>query len=165
MQKVFTNRLYPSIVMPARFLPATLVIAMCCIVLVISATGQGMPHAVVGYVTDLSGNAVEGASVTIRNQRTGAELAVSANALGQYQTDLSSLSGGYQVGDTVTVRAVSGSMEGSSTVTVSSGALDQCDVVLDSEVSNGTPFPSLTAIVCTALVLSVLVGLAVRRGE
>ncbi len=124
------------------------------------SAAQGMPHVILGYVTDLEGNPVSGAQVVLKNERTGETASVTANSLGQYQTDLSSLPGGYQTGDTITVTAASGSMEGSSSITVSTNALDQCDIILDTDVSEEeTPFPGIISIAFLASVLCVSAGL------
>jgi hypothetical protein len=120
-----------------------------------------MPHAVIGYVRDSAGNAVPSAAVTLTNGRTGASMSVTANLQGQYQADLSSLSGAYQVGDVITVEAVSGTLEGSSEVIVTSGAIDQCDVA----VAEATAFFGIPLIALAIIVLSVLAGLFMAKNR
>jgi hypothetical protein len=128
------------------------------------ANAQGMPHAVFGYVKDDAGNAVANATVTLRNDRTGDVISTDANELGQYQTDLSSMASGYQIGDTITVKAVSGDdIEGTATLTVTTSALDQCDVTVSEVKSDDTPFPSVLVIVVLVSFLSIGVASIINR--
>jgi hypothetical protein len=108
----------------------TSVAALVCIVSLLAVPivqAQGMPHAIIGIVTDQGGNPVAGATVTLTNSQSS-KITVTTDSLGQYQADLSSMSGGYQVGEVIQVEANKGELGGSSTVRVTSAALDQCDI-------------------------------------
>jgi hypothetical protein len=60
-----------------------------------------MPHVIFGFVNDETGNPVAAAEIVLRNQRAGSKMIVSTNNQGQYQADLNSIDGGYQVGDVI----------------------------------------------------------------
>ena len=86
-----------------------LIISMNIFVL---AQPMSMPHVIFGSVTDSDGTLMAGITVKVTNQRTGETLTVQANTNGQYQSDLASLPNGYQVGDTIQVKAESGELSG-----------------------------------------------------
>ncbi len=139
---------------------AAIIVMFCAIILLVPiSVAQAMPHSIVGYVKDSGGSAISGATVTILNERTDAAMTVTTNSLGQYQADLTSLSDGYQVGDVISVKAVSGDMEGSSSVTVTSNPIDQCDVMLSEKMA----YPAFSVIACIVALGSVFFGLSVHR--
>jgi hypothetical protein len=147
---------------------ASILIAIFCIAGLIAApiaSAQAMPHLVFGTVTDETGAPVAGATVTVRNQRTGDTLTETTNPLGRYGniTDLSAMPGGYTVGDTIKVTAVSGNLEGSSTFTVSSSPNNMCNVVV-SEKTGMSPIV-LGGIVIGIIVIVIFAALYLRKSE
>ena len=122
---------------------------------------QGYPHAIIGDVKDVNGTIIPGASVTITNQRTSESLTVVSDDSGRYQTDLSAMPSGYQIGDKITVSAESGDLSGSSEITVSSGPNDVCNVIV--EESTGTPFPAFGILVIIIAGLAISISFFHRR--
>lgn len=128
------------------------------------ARGQAiMPHAIVGFVKDGAGSAVAGASVTLENGRTGETLSVTANSLGQYSADLSSMPEGFRTGDLILVTAAYGDLEGSATVAVSSRGFDMCNVTVMHEQPDSMWQFRLPLIAVIVLVAAVAAFLILRR--
>jgi len=132
-----------------------------CLLLNVSAQPGAMPHVVFGEVSNEAGVTLANAQVEIINERTGESLSVVANNNGQYQADLASMPSGYEVGDSIKVSADSGELSGESSVTVSTGPNDQCNLVLKEQ--SGTPFPGLGAIIIVSIALAGAIALLTRR--
>ncbi len=90
------------------------------------------PYTVIGYVYMPNGvTPVTDASVTITNTRTGATAnVVTDSAYGVYTYDLSYITGGYLVGDVLSVTATKGTYTGTNTGIVNAAAYVQIDVVV-----------------------------------
>ena len=125
------------------------------------SSAQLMPHAITGEIRDADSNLINGASVTITNQRTGESLSVVSNNNGQYQTDLSTMPSGYLVGDTITVKAVSGELSGSSEVSVSAGPNDSCNVVI--QEASQVPAPAFGSLIILMAGMALVTGYFYRR--
>ena len=125
------------------------------------SSAQLMPHAITGEIRDADSNLINGASVTITNQRTGESLSVVSNNNGQYQTDLSSMPSGYQVGDIIKVEAVSGELSGSSEVSVSAGPNDSCNVVI--QETSQVPGPAFGSLILLIAGMAMIVGYYKRK--
>lgn len=130
------------------------------------SSAQGvMPHAIVGYVKDGSGNAMGGASVSLENGRTGESLSTATNSLGQYSADLSAMPDGYQVGDIILVSATSGGLEGDRQVTVTSSAFDMCNITVQEAKHDSLWTFMLPAIIVVAVVAAAIVAAILLRGK
>ena len=125
------------------------------------SSAQLMPHAITGEIRDADSNLINGATVIITNQRTGDALTVTSNNNGQYQTDLSAMSSGYQVGDTIKVEASSGELSGSSEVSVSAGPNDSCNVVI--QKTSQVPGPAFGSFILLIVGMALITGYFYRR--
>lgn len=95
------------------------------------ALSQGMmPHAVVGFVKEDTGEPLENATVTLQNMRTGGSITNITNSDGRYQADLNSLPSGYQAGDVITVSTALETLGGSAEMTVTASPLDWCNITV-----------------------------------
>jgi hypothetical protein len=140
---------------------STLIVIFCIAGLIAApfAAAQAiMPHAIFGTVRDEGGTPMTGATVTLRNQRTTDTLTNITNSLGQYQADLYSMPGGYQVGDAITVSAVSRNLMGSTSMNVSPNAMDQCNITIKATVAEPEPFKILGInwIIVTVIAVSII---------
>ena len=89
--------------------------ALTVAALVKSAIASG-PYIVSGTVTRAGGASAGGATVAITNLRTGQALVLSADASGRYSGDISTMTGGYQEEETLTVAASDGLTTCSTTI-------------------------------------------------
>ena len=116
-----------------------------------------------GIVKDGNSAPVFGSIVTLRNERTGDVLSTTTDSLGQYQVDLTSMTGGFQTGDIIAVKAASGNQEGTASVTVSTLPLDQCDIVLSEK--NGINPIVIGGVVIGLIALIILAILYSRHSK
>ena len=136
-----------------------LIISMNIFVL---AQPTSMPHVIFGSVTNSDGTLMPGIAVKVTNQRTNEVLTVQANTTGQYQADLASLPNGYQVGDSIQVKAESGELSGIAEISVSTGPNDQCNIVIE-ETSGNIPFPAFVPVIALVSLMAVIIGIVRRR--
>ena len=137
------------------------VVCIASIIIVPLGRAQAMPHAIFGFIKDSAGNPVAGATIALTNDRTGGSMSVTSNSLGQYQADLFTMPSGYQVGDSITLKANSGKLEGTSSVTVSADALDQCDVIVSEKTASGSLV--ILGIVAVIMIVVALAALTIMR--
>ena len=142
-----------------------IIIVVFCLASLIAlpfVSSQGMPHAIFGTVRNGDGVPVASAAVTLKNGRTDDTLSTTTDSLGQYTADLSAMPGGFQTGDVITVKAVSGDMSGSSTVAVSVLPLDQCDIVIS---KNAVLNPIVLGAAVIGLVAIVILAVLYSRAQ
>lgn len=139
-----------------------LIVLLALIILTPIVMGQGaMPHTVIGIVTNPDGSPAAGATVNVENQRTGSTSVTATNSNGQYYVDLNALSGGYQAGDGINVKASLGEYEGSGSVTVSAfNPFEECNVTLSKSSFN---LPLLAGIAGVAILLIVAALFIIKR--
>ena len=129
------------------------------------AAAQGEPHAIVGTVKDSEGAVIEGATVILTNQRTHDTLTNTSDSQGRYYADLSAMPNAFQTGDIIDVEANAGNLSGSSSITVSANAFDQCDIVVEKQViQNDSMWTFLIPIlIVSGIVLTALLGIILSR--
>jgi len=91
------------------------------------------PYLIAGFTNGTDGISLKGCFVTVTNLRTGAYLTnISDPTYGWYQVDLSTIAGGFLVGDTIRVTATLGPLNGSVDVLIIDSAAPwiQVDVIL-----------------------------------
>ncbi len=150
-----------------RVIPAISLLIVICLAANFLVQAQGMPHAIYGVVSVSGGQTIGNATVTLKNSRTDATISTTTDALGHYQADLSSMSGGYQVGDVITVKAESsnGALEGTARVTVSGSALDECNVFVSEKGVVSSHSIYLAVAICAVVAITVILALALSRGK
>jgi len=118
-----------------RVLPLFVAMLILSAIFLSVTQAQGMPHAIIGVVTGPGDAPQTNATVSLTNSRTHDIISTSTDNRGHYQADLTSMASGYQLGDVITVKASSGNLVGSSTVTVTLAPFDQCDVTVSEKPS------------------------------
>ena len=88
-------------------------------------------HLISGTISDLLGNALAGATVTVTHESITPSLAETSDSTGKYIINLSGLSSQWSVGDTITITA-SKIAEGTKTITtvISSGGSQTVNITL-----------------------------------
>jgi hypothetical protein len=100
-----------------RLLPIAVAAIMLSPCLLVS-DATGTPHPIYGIVSDSAGAGINGANVTILNQRTLERLYSSSNQLGEYSVDLSNYKLGYMNGDALKITARYGQISANGTLVV-----------------------------------------------
>ena len=92
-----------------------------------------LPYSISGRILDSSSNALANARVYLRNETSNKQIFTETDSDGQYLADAANISGGYVVGDTITVFVVYQNQSGSGThVIQSAGGGGEVNITLSS---------------------------------
>ncbi len=107
------------------------VLLLICIFTPSLSRSAGVPHAIIGNVTDLDGKKVLGALVWVNNTATGDSLSTESDYLGRYSVDIDSYPNGYSSGQVLIITAVYDIFRASGNITVNTEPVQQLgDLVL-----------------------------------